>query len=78
MILNLMIITANNRTIYLSNNIGEFYVIDSGSKMTLKYYISNANQTFDRSIETIIDKLELKDTLRDGGTVEYKALVYKV
>lgn len=65
--------TANNRTIYLAGNIGEFYVIDSGSKMTLKYYISNANQTFDRSIETIVDKLELKDTLKDGGTKIYKS-----
>ncbi len=65
--------TVDNRTIYLAGNIEEFYIVDSGSKMTLKYYISNANQTFNRSIQTITDKLELKNTLNDGGTKIYKS-----
>lgn len=65
--------TADNRTIYLAGNLEEIYVIDNGNKMTLKYYISNTNRTFDRSIETITNKLELKDTLKDGGTKIYKS-----
>lgn len=65
--------TSDNRTIYLAGNFEEFYVIDSGTKMTLKDYVSNANQTFERSIETITEKLELKDTLKDGGTNIYKS-----
>lgn len=65
--------TTDNRTIYLAGNIEEFYIVDNGSKMTLKYYISNANQTFNRSIQTVTDKLELQDTLKDGGTKIYKS-----
>ncbi len=65
--------TLDNRTIYLAGNLEEFYIVDSGSKMTLKYYISNANQTLNRSLETITNELELKDTLKDGGTKIYKS-----
>ena len=38
-----------------------------------KLYISNANRTMDDSIKSITDKLELKDTLKDGGTKIYKS-----
>lgn len=65
--------TTDNRTIYLAGNIEEFYVIHNDIKMNLKNYISNANQTLDSSIQTLIDKLELKNILWDGGTKIYKS-----
>ena len=65
-------LTFSDRKIYLAGNIGEFYVVD-GKTMILKEYISNANRTMDDSIKSITDKLELKDTLKDGGTKIYKS-----
>lgn len=65
-------LTFSDRKIYLAGNIGEFYVVD-GKTMILKEYISNANRTMDDSVKSITDKLELKDTLRDGGTKIYKS-----
>lgn len=64
--------TFSDRTIYLADNIEQFYVVD-GKTMILKEYISNANRSMDDSIKSIMDKLELKDTLRDGGTKIYKS-----
>ena len=65
-------LTFSDRKIYLAGNIGEFYVVD-GKTMILKEYISNANRTMEDSIKSITDKLELKDTLKDGGTKIYKS-----
>ena len=65
-------LTFSDRKIYLAGNIGEFYVVD-GKTMILKEYISNANRTMNDSIKSITDKLELKDTLKDGGTKIYKS-----
>ena len=64
--------TFSDRKIYLAGNIEQFYVID-GKTMILKEYISNANRTMNDSIKSITDKLELKDTLKDGGTKIYKS-----
>ena len=64
--------TFSDRKIYLAGNIEQFYVVD-GKTMILKEYISNANRTMDDSIKSITDKLELKDTLKDGGTKIYKS-----
>lgn len=65
--------TSNNRTIYLANNIGEFYIKEQEKNITLKTYLSTAFQPFDDSIKHITDKLELKSTLKDGGTKIYKS-----
>lgn len=65
--------TANNRTIYLARNLGEFYIKEQDNDITLKTYISTTFQTFDDSIKHITDKLELKNTLKDGGTKIYKS-----
>lgn len=65
--------TADNRTIYLAGNLGEFYIKEQDNDITLKTYLSTAFQTFDDGIKHITDKLELKDTLRDGGTKIYKS-----
>ena len=65
--------TANDRTIYLAGNIGEFYIKDQDKDITLKTYLSTAFQTLDDGIKHITDKLELKATLKDGGTKIYKS-----
>lgn len=64
--------TFSDRKIYLAGNIEQFYVVD-GRTMILKEYISNANRTMDDSIKSITDKLELRETLKDGGTKIYKS-----
>ena len=64
--------TNNDRTIYLAGNIDEFYIIDSGTKMTLKSYLSTANQSFENSIQSITNKLTLIHSHDDGGTSVYK------
>lgn len=63
----------DNRTIYLAGNLKEFYIKDQEKDMTLKTYLSTANLTFENGIKNITDKLELKDTLNDGGTKIYKS-----
>ncbi len=65
--------TFDNRTIYLAGNLGEFYIKLQDKDITLKTYLSTTFQTFDNGIKHITDKLELKDTLRDGGTKIYKS-----
>ncbi len=65
--------TFDNRTIYLAGNLEEFYIKEQDKDITLKTYITTTLQTFDESIKHISDKLELKDTLKDGGTKIYKS-----
>ncbi len=65
--------TVDNRTIYLAGNLGEFYIRNQDKDITLKTYLSTSFQTFDDGIKHITDKLELKETLRDGGTKIYKS-----
>ena len=64
--------TFNDRKIYCTGNIKEFYVVD-GETMILKSYISNVNQSLDDSIKNITDKLDAVDMLKDGGTKIYKS-----
>ena len=64
--------TFENRKIYLSGNINQFYVVD-GSTMILKEFISNYNGSLDDSIKMITDKLDKVETYRDGGTTVYKS-----
>ncbi len=65
--------TFDNRTIYLAGNLGEFYIKEQDKDITLKAYLSTAFQTLDDGIKGITDKLELKNTLNDGGTKIYKS-----
>ncbi len=65
--------TFDGRTIYLAGNLGELYIKEQDKDITLKTYLSTAFQTFDDGIKHITDKLELKETLRDGGTKIYKS-----
>lgn len=60
------------RIIYFAGDIEEFYII--GEKdMSLKEYITTTFQTFDDSIESILEKMKEVDTLKDGGTKIYKS-----
>lgn len=61
------------RTIYLAGNIEEFYVKTQDRDITLKTYLSTAYQTIDDGIKSITDELELKVSLKDGGTKIYKS-----
>ena len=63
-------LTYDNRTIYLANNIKEFYVIDN-EKMPLSKYITNANQSFDVSIEFVTNQLTHQGSFYDGGSSLY-------
>ncbi len=65
--------TMDNRRIYLSGNIKEFYIKDPDGDLTLKKYLSTVWQTLDDSIKNITDKLDKVDTYRDGGTTVYKS-----
>ena len=60
-----------DRTIYLEENIDNMYVIDNKNKMTLKYYLSNVNQSVDNSLKDITSNFE-KEEIKDGGTTVYK------
>ena len=63
----------NDRTIYLSGNVDEFYIMDNGVKETLKKYVSSTFQTLDDAIKSITDKMQPKEILRDGGTTIHKS-----
>lgn len=65
--------TTDNRTIYLAGNIGEFYIKEQDTDITLKTYLSTAFETVDDGIKHITNKLELKKILKDGGTRIYKS-----
>ena len=65
-------LTKENRTLYLENNIKELYIFDHQSRWTFKYYVTNANQSLERSLKSVTDLLEKEANLKDGGTAIYK------
>ena len=65
-------LTKENRTIYLENNIKELHIFDHQSRWTFKYYVTNANQSLERSLKSVTDLLEKEANLKDGGTAIYK------
>ena len=66
-------LTKENRTIYLENNIKELYIFDHQSRWTFKYYVTNTNQSLERSLKSVTDLLEKEANLKDGGTAIYKS-----
>ena len=52
--------TADNCTIYLAGNIGQFYIKEQDTDITLKTYLSTAFETVNDGIKHITNKLELK------------------
>lgn len=70
--------TYENRTIYLVC-LNEIYLKrENGKDMTLKYHLENVNQSFDRSIEQLVNDMENTETLKDGGTKIYKKDDYTI
>ena len=65
-------LTKENRTIYLENNIKELYIFDHQRRWTFKYYVTNTNQSLERSLKSVTDLLETEANLKDGGTAIYK------
>ena len=61
-----------NIKVYLEENVNDLYVTDAGQKMTFKDYANGLNQTLDRSIKDLTNKLEKTAALDDGGTTIYK------
>lgn len=61
-----------NVKVYLEENVNDLYVTDAGQKMTFKDYANGLNQTLDRSIKDLTNKLEKTAALDDGGTTIYK------
>ena len=48
-------LTKENRTIYLENNIKELYIFDHQRRWTFKYYVTNTNQSLEKSHKTETD-----------------------
>lgn len=68
-----------NRIVYLSGSIDEIYLkLSSGKKITLKYHFENVNQSLERSIEQLVDDMELTAMLKDGGTIIHKSSEYDI
>lgn len=62
----------DNIKVYLEENVSDLYVTDVGQKMPFKDYANGINQTLDRSIKDLTNKLEKTAALDDGGTAIYK------
>lgn len=62
----------DNIKVYLEENVNDLYVTFLGKKMAFKDYANGLNQTLDRSIKDLTDKLEKTAALDDGGTTIYK------
>lgn len=62
----------DNIKVYLEENASDLYVTDAGRKMSFKDYANGLNQTLDRSIKDLTNKLEKTAALDDGGTTIYK------
>lgn len=63
--------TDEDRDVYLLC-FDEITLVKDDINMSLKYYFQNINQTFENSIQDIIDELKLYSMLKDGGTKIYK------
>ena len=62
----------DNIKVYLEENVNDLYVTFLGKNMTFKDYANGLNQTLDRSIKDLTNKLEKTAALEAGGTTIYK------
>ena len=57
----------------------EIYISRENTKqMTLEYHFDNVNQSFDASIEQLINQMEMVSAYKDGGTVLYQKDDYRM
>ena len=68
-----------DRTVY-TTCLDEIYLEreNSDAIITLKYYLENVNQTFDRSISQLVSDMKVVSMLKDGGTTIYKKDNYTI
>ena len=64
-------------TIFINNNINEIYFNFDNKKRTLKEYYQEENN-IDITIKTLIDLLNYKETVKDGGTTIYNSSVFDI
>ena len=70
--------TGQERNVYFVC-LDEIYVKTENSKqVTLEYRFDNVNQSFDASIEQLINQMELIGTFYDGGSKMYKKDNYRM
>ena len=57
----------------------EIYIKRENTKqITLEYHFDNVNQSFDASVEQLINQMEVVDFYKDGGTVLYQRDDYRM
>lgn len=64
-------------TIYKNNNIDEIIFNIDNKKRTLKEYYQEVNN-IDITINTLIDLLNYKETIKDGGTTVYSSSLFDI
>lgn len=70
--------TGQDRKVYFVC-LDEIYINrDNTEQMTLEYHFDNVNQSFDASIEQLINQMELVGTYYDGGSKMYKKDNYRI
>ena len=62
----------DNRTIYLSENVSELFIVENKKQTSLRKYIINSTEVVDKSIENITNLLNKQSILKDGGTIIFK------
>lgn len=69
----------NDRTIYTAC-LKEIYVQRKNSDgiLTLKKYLSDIDQPFDRSVNELVSDMQIISTLKDGGTTTYRKDNYTI
>ena len=57
----------------------EIYIkTEKSKKITLEYHFDNLNQSFDASVEQLINHMEMVAAYKDGGTVLYQGDGYRM
>ena len=57
----------------------EIYIKKENTKqITLEYHFDNVNQSFDASIDQLINQMEMVDVYKDGGTKMYQGNNYRM
>lgn len=70
--------TGQDRKVYFVC-LDEIYIKrDNTKQITLEYHFDNVNQSFDASIEQLINQMEMVDAYKDGGTVLYQGNGYRM
>ena len=70
--------TGQERKVYFVC-LDEIYVKTENSKqVTLEYRFDNVNQSFDASIDQLINQMEMVDVYKDGGTKMYQGNNYRM